>query len=427
MINVQTLPKYIFILSLYAMCLALIPSQGSAQGVMRIAAVVNDDIISAHDLSQRIRLTIATTRMKDTPEVRKRLTSRILKLMIDERLKIQEGERLGIKITDEKIESGLNRYALSLKIQPEKFGQALSQMRVDPEVLRDQARAEISWASAIQRTGRERLLVSDNEIESAMAAIEANKGKPEYLYSEIFLPVESPSQESNVRELVNRLIGHIQNGSPFAALARDFSQSTSAVRGGDLGWVQSGSVPKEIENSLSQIPINEYSSPVRTISGIYLLHLRDKRISGQDEQDEILSVSQAIIPLAKDIKPDEMAAKRGLANTLSYQAQTCDQFDEMAKKISTSKSGRVDNLKLSQMPPMLRPTVAPLGKGQIGVNEQKDALIVLMVCEREKTTPMPEVAKRKIIKKKLRMERLGREDRRLMQKLRRDAFVDIRL
>ncbi len=50
-----------------------------------------------------------------------------------------------------------------------------------------------------------------------------------------------------------------------------------------------------------------------------------------------------------------------------------------------------------------------------------------MVCKREKIAPTPEIVKRKALKTKLVLEKVDREDRRLLQNLRRAAFVDIRL
>jgi peptidyl-prolyl cis-trans isomerase SurA len=427
MMNIRALNISFIIFLFLTFCFALLPRNGSAQGVMRIAAVVNDDVISALDLGQRIRLTIAMSRMQDSPEVRQRLAPSLLRTMIDERLKTQEAKRLEIEISDEEVQNGVNSYAQSQKIPPEKFAEALAQIGVDIGVLKDQARAEIAWARVITSEGRERIKVSENEINAAIAAIEANKGKPEYLYSEIFLPVETPDQENNVREMAERLVEHIQNGSPFEALARDFSQSTSAVRGGNLDWVQSGNIPKKLETAVSQLQINGYSAPIRTISGYYLLHLRDKRISGQEEQDEVLSVSQAIFPLEQNASQDVLDARKGAARTLSYQAQTCDQFDELAKQLGSPNSGRINKLNLSKMPPELRIAISPLGKGQTTISQQSGALLVIMVCSREKEAPIPDVAKRKAIQENLRFERIGREDRRLLQKLRRAAFVDVRL
>ena len=170
-------------------------------------------------------------------------------------------------------------------------------------------------------------------------------------------------------------------------------------------------------------------TPVRSAqgSGIHLIHLRDKRISGQEENDDVLTVSQVIFPYGENPSPDLIAARQGAARNLAQQVQSCDHLVELGKQVANVQSGRVADVKLSQLPPVLRNALAPVGAGQITIAEQNKAVVVLMVCERQKVAPVPEIAKKKSIKQRLRLEKIGRESRRLMQKLRRSAFVDIRL
>lgn len=423
----QSRSRKLISLFLVSFLTCVLSGTSSAQQVIRIAAVVNDDVITANDLAQRINLTIATSRMPNTPEVRNRLSSNILRTMIDEKLKTQEAERLEIKIPEENITNGLASYAQSIKVPADKLAEVMAQIGVDIEVLEEQALAELAWSQVVMQQGRNRLNVSDNEINAAFDQIEANKGKPEYLYSEIYLPIENSSEENEARQLAERLVEHIQNGSPFAVLARDFSKSPSSVRGGDLGWVQSGNIAQEIEEVLTRLPLNGFSTPIRSTSGIHLLHLRDKRISGEEENDEILSVSQIIFPITAQSGPDEYAAKIGTARALLQQAKSCDQMDEMGKQLGNVQSGRAQSVKLSKMPPILRTSLTPVAKGQATIVEQPTSILALMVCERDKVAALPEVAKKKNIERQLRLEKVGREDRRLLQKLRRSAFVDIRL
>ncbi|WP_417795739.1 peptidylprolyl isomerase [Terasakiella pusilla] len=397
-----------------------------AQGVMRIAAVVNDDVISAHDLAQRVRLTIATSRIPDTPQVRSRLASSILRTMIDERMKLQAAESQGIEIKDDQIKSGLQRYAQSHKINPNMLEQALDQIGVDIMILEEQAEAEIAWSIYVKRMSGQRIAVSEQEVDAAMQQIEANKGKPEYNFAEIFLPVDTPSEEANARQMAERLLGHIQEGSSFEGLARDFSKSPSATEGGVLGWVQSGNIDPNIENTLERLPIGQYSKPVRTPAGYYLLKLNDKRISGQETADEILDLGQIVLPYNS---PETKAQAQQNAQYLAQQIQACETISQVAQQVPGAQGSTIENVKMSTTLPALRETLANVQKGQITFFERPNALMVIMVCDRRQAaaTAEPEIAKRREIENRLRLEKIGREERRLLQQERRSAFVDIRL
>ncbi|MBM3565472.1 MAG: hypothetical protein FJX42_05100, partial [Alphaproteobacteria bacterium] len=75
----------------------------------RIAAVVNDQPISFFDLENRLKFTILTAGLPDNPEVRSRLTPDVLHGLIDDRLKLQEAKRLGVKVEPEAVEGAVRR------------------------------------------------------------------------------------------------------------------------------------------------------------------------------------------------------------------------------------------------------------------------------------------------------------------------------
>ena len=51
-----------------AACLILFAQPAAAQMVQRIAAVVNDEVVSVLDLQQRVRVVLYSTGITDTPE-----------------------------------------------------------------------------------------------------------------------------------------------------------------------------------------------------------------------------------------------------------------------------------------------------------------------------------------------------------------------
>lgn len=418
----------VLVFSSLLIALTASPFKAWAQNVMRIAAVVNDNVITQQDLGERIKLTIATSRIANTPEMQRRLAGNILRTMIDEQLKLQQAEELNIEVTDKQLQRGLTTWARSAGIPFEQLDNALKGLRVDKVILEDQARAEIGWSIAVRRLGQNRLKVSDKELDQAMAEIAANKGKPEYLYSEIFLPVNSPAEEGKAIQLAQRLHGFLKQGSVFSALARDFSQSPSAIRGGDLGWVQSGQIDAILEQTLRSMASGSFSAPIRLPSGFMIVSLRDKRIAGQEDQDEILSIAQAPFVMPENASEDQVTHLQGMARTLLMQANSCEQMVEMARAQGLTQAVKADNLKLSNLPAELRAKLGPLKTDQSTISVRPNVSVVaLRICDRKAAPVKPEIAKRKEIQNALKQEKYGREERRILQKLRRDAFVDIRL
>jgi len=82
----------------------LVPvTNAAAQQSLRIAAVVNDEVISIYDLETRIALLLVSTNQKNTPENRRRLAPQVLRTLIDEKLKLQEAKRLAISVSEREV------------------------------------------------------------------------------------------------------------------------------------------------------------------------------------------------------------------------------------------------------------------------------------------------------------------------------------
>ena len=64
------------------------------QDVVRIAAIVNDEIISGFDLENRVRLVATSTNSSKSPAALRRLAPQVLRQMIDERIQLHEAKKL---------------------------------------------------------------------------------------------------------------------------------------------------------------------------------------------------------------------------------------------------------------------------------------------------------------------------------------------
>src|SRR5437870_11780056 len=85
------------------------PGQPEKAPEMRIAAVVNDEVISMFDLVSRMRMVMVSSNITDTPEMRQRIAVQVLHSLIDEKLELQEAKRQSVTATDSEINNGLQQ------------------------------------------------------------------------------------------------------------------------------------------------------------------------------------------------------------------------------------------------------------------------------------------------------------------------------
>ncbi len=398
-----------------------------AQDSLRIAAVVNDEVISVYDLESRLSLVMASSQIKDDPRARKRLAPRILRNLIDERLKLQEANRLNIRVTKQNIDRALLRIEEQNNLPKGGLDSFLRRSGINKPVLIEQIEADIAWSKVVSRKFSSSIMIGDDEIDEALAKITANKGKPEYRVSEIYLPLDNQQDEGEVLALAGRLAQQIRNGADFQAVARTFSQSASAAVGGDLGWIKQEQLGGKLDEAINRLQPGEISSPIQSMLGYHILLLRKRRIDqGLPVPDITVSLWQLFIPIPPGTAQHEVEGQIELARTMSEVAVNCQDMERLGKESGSGLSGNLGRINTSKLPPNIRDAVKDLptnkASSPLRINE---GLVVLMVCDREGGDSV--TAERDRLRQTLMMERLEIAARRFLRDLRGTAFVDIRV
>jgi peptidyl-prolyl cis-trans isomerase SurA len=400
-----------------------------AQQGQGIAAIVNDDIISSHDLESRIALFLATSNSQDTPENRHRLAPEVLRTLIDDALKHQEMRRQNITVSRAEIDRTLDQIAAQLHVPPDQLPGYLASRGVAMSTLIDQLDAEIGWLKVVNRIAGDRVAVSPEEVDAEMAQLRANAGGVEYRVGEIYLAIEDPVEQARVEEQARRLVTEARGGANFAALARTFSQSRSAAVGGDLGWVPRDEMDGQIASVLSSLQPGQVSDPIRAQGGYFILYLADRRAGGAAPAGKVtVTLQQLFLPVSTTTATEaEISNKAKIAQEIAADARTCAELDERSKRFGAAASSRnLGKMDVDQLPPDVARVILPLGPGQttppVRVSE---GFLVLMVCDRQVQEPGAE--QRAAVERRLRDQRLSAASRRQLRDLRRGALLDIRM
>ena len=414
----------------------LLVGAANAQDVLRIAAIVNDEVISVQDLGERLSLALASAGLQDRPEIRRRLAPQVLRGLVDETLKSQEAKRLDIRIASDDMDRALRRIEQQNKVQKGGLKDFLARKGIKLSVLAQRIEKDLAWSRVVDRAVRPRIQIGQKEINDMLAQINAGKGKPEYRVAEIFLPVDNPRNENDVRVLAGRLIQQLQAGATFAGLAQNFSQSAAAAVGGELGWIRQGQLMEELDKTLLNLRTGQTSAPIRSIAGYHILRLLDRRVGTgqavQTKQDPSISLQQLFLPLPNKADEAAVASQTALATTMGQLAADCSDMKRLGAELGSTMSGGLGKVKMSQLPAEIRAVVEhlPLQKPSQPIRVEK-GMMVLMVCDREPTrkpqVKVSETAERARVQRTLENERLDVAVRQYLRDLRRNAFVDIRI
>jgi peptidyl-prolyl cis-trans isomerase SurA len=409
-------------------CLSLLAPGAGAQ--QRIAAVVNDEVVSAQDLNDRLDLVMFTSSIDDTPATRQGLEPQVLRGLVEEALQLQEAERLGIIVTQQDLDQALTNIAERNNMEVPAMNRLLADNRINLDTLHDQLRAQIAWVKIVNRQVRPRVNVTVDQIDLAVQEAGLSERQPEYLLSEIVLPIDNPKQEEAVAADARRLIEAVRDGGSFESLARQVSAAASAERGGDLGWLRSAVIPPELLGALEQLDPGEVSAPLRSPIGYHVFWLRDRRLAPAQltasAAEVEVSLSQILFAFDNAAGVSAAPALIQQAAALRPQLDDCLTVNRIAAERQLPGSGSLGWIRIGDLPPDFASVLVDLPIGQVTEPLQGPAGIhLIMVCDRRGS--VQSVPQREEIAQRLEAEQLDRLARRYLRDLRQQAFVDIRI
>ncbi len=142
---------------------------------MSIKILVNDDPISDYDIDQRERFLAITTQQQPSPALKKEATD----MLIDERLQLQEGRKVGVTPDEDDVTKILEDMAEKNNLTVDGLATALGQAGVNIKTLKDRIRAQLVWQEAVRRKFRRDVQIGDADVDKAMSdAGEARRRRP---------------------------------------------------------------------------------------------------------------------------------------------------------------------------------------------------------------------------------------------------------
>ena len=143
--------------------------------------------------------------------------------------------------------------------------------------------------------------VSDAEVDRFLAqaqrqGITLPAGEPlrQYKAQHILLKADSDNAVSAAESSIRKIYAQARSGTDFSALARQYSQDTSAGNGGDLGWFSDGQMVAPFEDAVHKLKPGQVSPPVRTQFGWHIIKLNEVRDAGTPEERQRNAVRQYI-------------------------------------------------------------------------------------------------------------------------------------
>lgn len=282
--------------------------------VDRIAAVVGEGVIMKSQLDvETERITQRLRERKTELPPRGVLRQQVLERLIVQEVQLQRADRVGIKVSDEMLNSSLEEIAQRNNIQFSQLPASLQAQGIDYREFRDEMRRDIAMQLLRQRDVLSRINISPRELEQFLARQDKLPDQnAQYSLSHILVSVSTTANSEQIagREArAKEAYEKIKSGTDFAQVAVAYSDSSTNVEGGTLGWRKGAELPSIVAELIPTMKAGDTTQPIRTPSGFHIFKLNDVR--GGTQQAVVSQVhARHILLRTNDLEDDSTVEQR---------------------------------------------------------------------------------------------------------------------
>lgn len=357
-----------------------------------VVAVVNSDVITRHELDEKVQLAVRQLTKQGTPlPPADILEKQILERMISDMLQMQFAQENGVRVDDNQLDFSLNRIAQQNNFaSSSEFRAKLEADGVDWKKFREEVRQELITTRIREREIDSKLVISDAEVDNYLE----NKKKmgntqEEFHLAHILIVVPEQASADKIATSRNRAeqaYAQLQSGADFAQVAAGYSDAKDALKGGDIGWRSNDRLPPQFLDLLRKLQPGQTTTVIRSPSGFHILKMVEKR-SGDAPVVITQTHARHILIKTSEIMSDAEAKKRILE--IKQQLDKGGDFAEQAKRHSedgsAQKGGDLDWLSPGQTVPEFDAMLNKLNINEIGMVQTQFGWHLIQVLARRST------------------------------------------
>lgn len=337
----------------------------------RIIAVVNDEVVTAHELRSRVATVERQLRQQGTQmPPRDVLEKHVLERLIVDRAQLQFAKETGLQVDDAQLDQTLARIAEGNRMGLAQFRASLERDGIPWMKFREDIRDEMVIGRLREREVDSKIVVTEGEIDNFLQTAGA-MGSEEFNLAHILLRVPEqakPEQLARLQARAEEIIAQLRRGADFGQLAASHSDAPDGLSGGLMGWRSVERLPTLFAEAVTKLKPGEISDVLRSPAGFHILKLLDRRGGAIKAQPVEQTRARHILIKTSELV-SETEARRRLADLKDRLAHGGD-FAELARlhsnDLSASKGGDLGWLNPGDTVPDFEQAMNRLKPGEVG-------------------------------------------------------------
>ena len=258
-------------------------SRLSAQPVNGIQAVVHDAVITRMEV-ETLTAPFASTLARQYADKPQEFNERIASLqgestekLVERQLILNDFKNSGFTLPESYIEEAIQEEIRTEYGSRAKLTKTLQAQGMIYEKYRQQARDRIIVDILRSKNIKQETIISPYKIESYYKAHQTEYAIEEQVKLRMIVLNNSSTENENAKAMAAEIISKIKEGAAFSEMASVHSQGSQRNPGGDMGWVESKGLRKELRDAAAALKPGELSGVVETPGALYIMLVEEKR------------------------------------------------------------------------------------------------------------------------------------------------------
>ena len=258
-----------------------IPQNGGAAVIEQLIAVIDGEPYTLSNFSAYAKNKLGRVFPSGDLKEINAGDRQVLEQFITDKLLEAEVREAGIVVSDVDVERYIEQVKKNNRLSDEDLKAALSRENQTLAGYKASVKAEIEKSDLLDRQVRRKVTISDEDVEryyKLHAKDYRTNDRARIRHILLTLPENAPADRvESVSAKGKELYQRISKGEDFATLAREHSQGAGQADGGEIGWVNRGTLIPGIEEvAFKKLSVGQVSEPFRTSMGIHIVKLEGR-------------------------------------------------------------------------------------------------------------------------------------------------------
>lgn len=270
----------------------------AAKTLSKVAAVVNNEIISTYQLDKAVLAALAKESKGNqlTSSQFEQLKTNVLEKMINEKLVEQRIKELGLTVPEPELNAAIEDVQLKNNLTTEQLKKAIEAQGMSYEDYRKQIKEEILRFKLLSREINAKVQVTNGEVEEYFRAhIDEYRTKPHVRVSSMSFEIPAGSSDADIEKLRQRVVAvrrQLQQGADFDQL---LAAQGDGVFGGDMGSLVIGDLTKQLKQALEGLEVGQVSEPVEMNNQLHLFLVTEYDSGDNNLNDKLKAEIEKIL------------------------------------------------------------------------------------------------------------------------------------